>query len=112
MLRVGLHENVSILFLLAIKTAGSAQKLRVGLVSGNSYFFFTPNASFFEILHMSMHISKLNGGYKPQSRYSTSILTCIRPDSDALKNSFSPELFRFGIHVVEWSQTSKTISGI
>ena len=68
MLKVGLHENISILFLLAIKTAGSAQKLRVGLVSGNTAFFlFTPNASFFEILHMSMHISKLNGGYKPQS---------------------------------------------
>ena len=41
MLRVGLHENISILFLLAIKTAGSAQKLRVG--RKHSYFLFTPN---------------------------------------------------------------------
>ena len=39
MLRVGLHENFSILFLLAIKTAGSAQKLRVGRVSGNIAIF-------------------------------------------------------------------------
>ena len=39
MLRVGLHENISILFLLAIKTAGSAQKLRVGRVSGNTAIF-------------------------------------------------------------------------
>ena len=39
MLRVGLHENISILFLLAIKTAGSAQKLRVGQVSGNTAIF-------------------------------------------------------------------------
>ena len=39
MLRVGLHENISILFLLAIKTAGSAQKLRVGQVSGHTAIF-------------------------------------------------------------------------
>ena len=39
MLRVGRHENVFILFLLAIKTAGSAQKLRVGRVSGNTAIF-------------------------------------------------------------------------
>ena len=39
MLRVGLHENIFILFLLAIKTAGSAQKLRVGRVSGNTAIF-------------------------------------------------------------------------
>ena len=39
MLRVGLHENIFILFLLAIKTAGSAQKLRVGRVSGNTATF-------------------------------------------------------------------------
>ena len=73
MLRVGLHENIFTLFLLAIKTAGSAQKLRVGRVRGNTAnFCLRLNASFLEILHMSMHImhiSKLNGGYKPQSRY-------------------------------------------
>ena len=91
MLRVGLHENIFTLFLLAIKTEGSAQKLRVGRVRGNTAnFCLRLNASFLEILHMSMHISKLNGGYKPQSRYSTSILTCIRPYSDALKNSLFP----------------------
>ena len=39
MLRVGRHENIFILFLLAIKTAGSAQKLRVGRVSGNTATF-------------------------------------------------------------------------
>ena len=39
MLRVGLYENISILFLLAIKTAGPAQKLRVGRVSGNTAIF-------------------------------------------------------------------------
>ena len=39
MLRVDLHENIFILFLLAIKTAGSAQKLRVGRVSGNTAIF-------------------------------------------------------------------------
>ena len=66
MLRVGLHENISISFLLAIKTAGSAQKLRVGLVSGNTAIFCLSLMKF-EILHMSMNISKLNGGYKPQS---------------------------------------------
>ena len=38
MLRVGLHENTFILFLLAIKTAGS-QKLRVRLISGNTAIF-------------------------------------------------------------------------
>ena len=42
MLRVGLHENIFILFLLAIKTAGSAQKLRVGRVSGNTAIFCLP----------------------------------------------------------------------
>ena len=43
MLRVSRHENIFILFLLAIKTAGSAQKLRVGRVSGNTaIFLFTP----------------------------------------------------------------------
>ena len=39
----------SILFLLAIKTAGSAQKLRVGLVSGNTAFF---------CLRLMLHFSK------------------------------------------------------
>ena len=39
MLRVGRHENIFILFLLAIKIAGSAQKLRVGRVSGNTGIF-------------------------------------------------------------------------
>ena len=39
MLRVGWHENIFILFLLAIKIAGSAQKLRVGRVSGNTAIF-------------------------------------------------------------------------
>ena len=113
MLRVGLHENISILFLLAIKSAGSAQKLRVGLFSGNTaIFLFTPNAPFFEILHMSMHISKLNGGYKPQSRYSTSILTCIRPDSDALKNSFFHRTIQVWNSIPSRVVSSKTISGI
>ena len=69
MLRVGLHENISILFLLAIKTAGSAQKLRVGLVSGNTAIFCLRLMLHFSkfCTVMSMHISKLNGGYKPQS---------------------------------------------
>ena len=39
MLSVGQHENIFILFLLAIKTAGLAQKLRVGQVSGNTAIF-------------------------------------------------------------------------
>ena len=39
MLRVGRHENIFILFLMAIKTAGSAQKVRVGRVSGNTAIF-------------------------------------------------------------------------
>ena len=38
MMRVGRHENIFILFLMAIKTAGSAQKVRFCRVSGNSYF--------------------------------------------------------------------------
>ena len=47
MLRVGRHENIFILFLLAIKTAGSAQKLRVGRVSGNTaIFLFKPDRLF------------------------------------------------------------------
>ena len=36
--------------------------------------------AFFEILQLSMHISNLNGGYKPRLRYSTSILTWTGPD--------------------------------
>ena len=40
MLRVGLHENVFILFLMAIKTAGLAQNVRVGQVSGNAAIFY------------------------------------------------------------------------
>ena len=39
MLRVGRHENIFILFLMAIKTAGSAQKVRVGQVNGNTAIF-------------------------------------------------------------------------
>ena len=39
MLRVGRHEDIFILFLLAIKIAGSAQKFRVGRVSGNTAIF-------------------------------------------------------------------------
>ena len=39
-LKVGRHENIFVLFLMAIKTAGSAQKYRVGRVSGNCCFFF------------------------------------------------------------------------
>ena len=39
MLRVGRPENIFILFLMAIKTAGSAQKVRVGRVSGNTAIF-------------------------------------------------------------------------
>ena len=38
--RVGRHENLFILFLMAIKITGSAQKYRVGRVSGNTGFFF------------------------------------------------------------------------
>ena len=34
--RVGRHENLFILFLMAIKITGSAQKYRVGRVSGNT----------------------------------------------------------------------------
>ena len=45
MLRVVRHENIFIFFLMAIKTAGSAQRVRVGCVSGNTAFFlFTPNS--------------------------------------------------------------------
>ena len=42
--RVGRHENLFILFLMAIKNTGSAQKYRVGQVSGNTgiFFFFWP----------------------------------------------------------------------
>ena len=85
MLRVGLHENISILFLLAIKTAGSAQKLRVGLVSGNTAIFCLSL-----MLHFSKFCTCLYAYFKTQWRLQTSILTCIRPDSDALKNSFFP----------------------
>ena len=38
-IRVGRHENLFILFLMAIKITGSAQKYRVGRVSGNTFFF-------------------------------------------------------------------------
>ena len=37
--RVGRHENLFILFLMAIKIAGSAEKYRVGRVSGNTAIF-------------------------------------------------------------------------
>ena len=37
--RVGRHENLFILFLMAIKITGSAQKYRVGRVSGNTAIF-------------------------------------------------------------------------
>ena len=68
MLRVGLHENIFILFLLAIKTAGSAQKLRVGRVSGNTaIFLFTPNASFFR------NFAHVYAYFKTQWRLQTSI---------------------------------------
>ena len=74
MLRVGLHENIFILFLLAIKTAGSAQKLRVGRVSGNTAIFcFRLNASFLDIcsclciFQNSMEVTNLNRGIVPQS---------------------------------------------
>ena len=36
----GRHENLFILFLMAIKITGSAQKYRVGWVSGNTGIFF------------------------------------------------------------------------
>ena len=39
MLRVSRHENIFILFFMAIKTAGSAQKVRVSRVSGNTAIF-------------------------------------------------------------------------
>ena len=47
MLKVGLHKNVSVLYKKkkkkkGIKSAGSTQKFRVGRVSGNSYFIFSP----------------------------------------------------------------------
>ena len=40
MMRVGRHENIFILFLMAIKTAGSAQKVKspVGLVETQLFF--------------------------------------------------------------------------
>ena len=98
MLRVGLHENIFILVLFAITTARSAQKLRVGRVSENTAIFCLRLMLHFSKFCTSMHISKFNGGYKPQSRYSTSILTCIRPDSDALKYS-GLEKYPF----LEWS---------
>ena len=34
------HENLFILFLMAMKITGSAQKYRVGRVSGNTAIFF------------------------------------------------------------------------
>ena len=37
-MRVGRHENIFILSLMAIKTAGSAQKVRFCRASENSYF--------------------------------------------------------------------------
>ena len=39
MLRVGRHENIFILFLMAIKTAVSAQKVRDDRVRGNTAIF-------------------------------------------------------------------------
>ena len=42
MLKICLHKNVSVLYKKGIKSAGSSQKFRVGWVSGNSYFIFTP----------------------------------------------------------------------
>ena len=50
--RVGKHENLFILFLMAIKITGSVQKHRVGRVSRNTgIFFFWPNrfVSYFPI---------------------------------------------------------------
>ena len=38
--RVGKHENLFILFLMAIKITGSVQKHRVGRVSRNTGIFF------------------------------------------------------------------------
>ena len=40
MLRVGLHENIFILFLLAIKTAGSAQKNSESVGLAETQLFF------------------------------------------------------------------------
>ena len=74
MLRVGLHENIFILFLLAIKTAGSAQKLRVGRVSGNTAIFclrlmlhFSEFCTCLCIFQNSMEVTNLNRGIVPQS---------------------------------------------
>ena len=74
MLRVGLHENIFILFLLAIKTAGSAQKLIVGRVSGNTAIFclrlmlhFSKFCTCLCIFQNSMEVTNLNRGIVPQS---------------------------------------------
>ena len=74
MLRVGLHENIFILFLLAIKTAGSAQKLRVGRVSGNTAIFclrlmlqFVKFCTCLCTFQNSMEVTNLNRGIVPQA---------------------------------------------
>ena len=81
MLRVGLHENIFILFLLAIKTAGSAQKLRVGRVSGKTAIFclrlmllFSKFCTCLCIFQNSMEVTNLNQGIVPQSRLASDLI--------------------------------------
>ena len=47
--RVGRHENLFVLSLMAIEITGSAQKCRVGRVSRNTgiFFFFWPDVNLF-----------------------------------------------------------------
>ena len=58
MLRVGQYENIFILCLRAIKTAGLAQKFRVGRVIGNTAVFYLRLMQLYErcvhILHMTV----------------------------------------------------------
>ena len=70
MLRVCRHENVFIMFLMAIKTAGSAQKVRVGLVSGNKAIFYLRLWS----CTVPFFFSRISQGALP---YETSVMNLI-----------------------------------
>ena len=72
MLRVGLHETIFILFLLAIKTAGSRKNAES--VSGNTAIFclrlmlhFSKFCTCLCIFQNSMEVTNLNRGIVPQS---------------------------------------------
>ena len=56
-------------------------------LSKTSFAIFNFMYHFFLIFQMSMHITNLNGGYKPRLRYSTSILTCTGPVQLAKKRT-------------------------